>query len=199
LDPWSLICQWGVETAWGSAINNQNNLANIRCVSGIPCVAGFSQFPSLDSFCAVCVNTWFNGFYGAVLATAGHDIETQLVAIGKSPWDAGHYNNGGGPGSSLITAAEELQLLMNTGQKEAWIQTYWLMTTGRSAPDQNTLSNGDGVRPGANQVANDGSNLNSIFAQFYAQRSIDLTKVGQVSIPAGTKLNLSIGATATVE
>lgn len=140
----ALICQWGVETEWGNAIDNLNNLGNIRCVEGIPCVDGFSQFPSLDSFCATAILTWHNGEYPGVLASAGQPLRQQLLAIGASPWDAGHYDNGGGPGSSLIAAARKLGLLEvdmyilkgSTAAEWLWIPAARLLiglTDGQSA------------------------------------------------------------------
>lgn len=102
IDPLVLLAQWGVETAWGQAIDNENNLANIRCIAGAPCLDGFAQFGSLDAFVQAAIATWHNGFYSDVLAASG--AAAQLAAIGASPWDAGHYDNGGGPGSSLVEA-----------------------------------------------------------------------------------------------
>ena len=101
-----LLAQWGVETGWGSAINNRNNLGNIRCFGGWPCAGGFAQFASLNDFVSAAVQTWHNGYYAAVLAAVGP--AAQLRAIGASAWDAGHYNNGGGPGSSLLAACQEI-------------------------------------------------------------------------------------------
>lgn len=103
-----LLAQWGVETAWGNSIYNACNLANIRCLSGVPCDRGFAQFPSFSSFIANCVATWHNGYYADVLAQT--TPAAQLLAIGRSPWDAGHYDNGGGAGSSLIAAYKEVHL-----------------------------------------------------------------------------------------
>jgi hypothetical protein len=100
--PDTLITQWAVETNYGNEINNRNNLGNIRCVSGIPCVGGFSQFPSFDSFCAVCINTFHNGYYNNVLTARG--LPAQLMALAASPWDAGHYDGG----VSLVEKAIQL-------------------------------------------------------------------------------------------
>ena len=109
INPTALLIQWAVETAFGSAVNNRNNPGNIRCVALYPCLNGFAQFPSVGDFQLTATSTWNNGYYGAVLVTAstGGSIDQQLVAIGESPWDAGHYNNGGGPGSSLLAIAPE--------------------------------------------------------------------------------------------
>ena len=113
IDSYALLAQWGVETAWGSAINNANNLGNIRCSP-----TTFCEYASLEDFAAAAIATWRNGYYGAVLATAGQPVAAQLHAIGASPWDAGHYNNGGGVGSSLIAAAGEIVL---TDQEHQWL------------------------------------------------------------------------------
>ena len=102
IDALVLLAQWGLETDWGNAINNQNNLGNIRCVFNWPCVGGFAQFPSLTMFCSEAIATWHNGFYANVLSAVGP--AAQIAAIGASPWDAGHYDNGGGPGSALWAA-----------------------------------------------------------------------------------------------
>lgn len=122
--PVVLLAQWGDETDFGNAINNRNNLGNIRCVDGIPCVDGFSQFPSLDSFCAVAINTWHNGDYPAVLAAAGLGPSAQAIAIGESPWDAGHYV--GLPpynyvGGSIIQALKEIQMGTVADLDQAWL------------------------------------------------------------------------------
>ena len=102
IDSLVLLAQWGVETDWGNAINNPNNLGNIRCVLNWPCVAGFAQFPNLTSFCSEAIGTWHNGFYPDVLSAVG--APAQIAAIAASPWDAGHYDSGTGPGSALWAA-----------------------------------------------------------------------------------------------
>lgn len=113
IDAYVLLAQWAVETAWGSAIYNANNLGNIRCSP-----TSFCQYANLQEFADAAIATWRNGYYGAVLATAG--AEAQLIAIGESPWDAGHYNNGGGPGSSLVAAFAQLEDDMYTDADRAF-------------------------------------------------------------------------------
>ena len=81
IEPDVLLAQWAVETAWGSSIFNSCNLGNIRCLSSVPCVRGFAQFPSFDSFVLNCISVWHNGYYGLVLAAVG--AHAQLVAIGE--------------------------------------------------------------------------------------------------------------------
>jgi hypothetical protein len=97
IDPFVLLAQWGIETGWGNQIYNANNLGNIRDAPG-----SFAQLTTLDAFCQLAIATWHNGYYGGVLGVVGQ--EAQCIAIGNSPWDAGHYDNGGGAGSSLLAA-----------------------------------------------------------------------------------------------
>jgi len=101
LSRWALLVQWAKETATGTQILNRNNLGNIRCSS-----TTFCQYATLADFGAAAIATWENGFYGAVLATAGQPVRTQLLAIGASPWDAGHYGlkECGYAGCSLIAS-----------------------------------------------------------------------------------------------
>ena len=116
IDPDVLLAQWGVETAWGASMFNACNLGNIRCLQSVPCVGGFAQFPDLGSFCLNCIAVWHNGMYGPVLAAK--TPSAQLLAIGQSPWDAGHYNNGGGPGSSIVAAYSLLPLGGNMAEAD---------------------------------------------------------------------------------
>jgi hypothetical protein len=97
INRWALLVQWAVETATGAVVIGYN-LGNIRCSS-----TTFCRYTSLDAFAHDAITTWHNGYYQGVLATAGQMMRNHLIAIGQSPWDAGHYNSGGGPGSSLIS------------------------------------------------------------------------------------------------
>jgi len=101
IDPYVLLAQWGRETGWGSVVNNQNNLANIRCPShpGGP-YDSFCQYPTLGDFALACIATWHNGYYAAVLAAVG--AETQMAAICASPWDSGHYGGSLQPDYDLL-------------------------------------------------------------------------------------------------
>jgi hypothetical protein len=102
IDRTALLIQWAVETNYGQQINNANNLGNIRCGPD-----SFCQYASPSQFVGAAIFVWHNGFYPDVLAAAGMSLDVQLLAIGSSPWDAGHYDNGGGPGSSLLAIKSE--------------------------------------------------------------------------------------------
>jgi hypothetical protein len=148
IDPLVLLTQWGVETGWGNQIYNQNNLGNIRCLTSVPCINGFAQFSSLESFVANAIAVWHNGFYSNVLATVGQDA--QCLAIGLSPWDAGHYDNGSGPGSSLLAALQLIGGSDVTPEQgddiivNAW-RTYRLIGGTGSPPVTDLLSDGSTV------------------------------------------------------
>jgi hypothetical protein len=105
LNRWALLVQWAVETGTGSQVFG-NNLGNIRCSS-----TSFCQYASLDDFAQHAISVWHSPWPPPIepwrAAAAGQPMQTQLVAFGESPWDAGHYNNGGGPGSSLIAVWQQ--------------------------------------------------------------------------------------------
>jgi|SRR5215467_5030062 len=110
LDETTLLAQWADETAWSTSwAGAPFNLGNIRCSP-----TTFCRYSSLDEFAGACVATFHNGFYQNVLATAGQSIESQIAALGASPWSAGHYNSGGGPGSALIPFAEAICMFNDT-------------------------------------------------------------------------------------
>lgn len=101
IDPYVLLAQWALETGWGESFAGQYNLGNIRSASG-----PFLNFASLADFAFVAIETWHNGFYLGVLASAGQSAADQIAAIGASPWDAGHY--GSPAGSHLLPYYQQL-------------------------------------------------------------------------------------------
>ena len=112
LSPCLFLCQWADETGFGSCTNCSksccNNWAGI-CSDCYGC-PNFGQgqyctYPGgLQGFTeGYIAYIKGSGHYGSVLATAGQSLHAQMVALGESPWAGSHYNNGGGPGSSLWT------------------------------------------------------------------------------------------------
>ena len=140
LRPVVLLAQWGVETGWGTTwAGAPNNLANIECGPGI-----FCRYLTLSDFCDACVATWHNGNYSSVLATAGAGPTAQAIAIGESPWDAGHYvglppyNYRGG---SIIQAIGAIQMGTVADLDQAWLTdagerlaSFLGVTSGPTAP-----------------------------------------------------------------
>lgn len=99
LDVGLIIAQWGNETAWGTQFAESNNIGNIGVYSGGP----NPSYPTL----AAGVQAYINEMNSPALAKAkaqwqGQTAQEQAVIIGNSGYAGGGYNNGSGPGSSLI-------------------------------------------------------------------------------------------------
>lgn len=97
-----ILAQWGNETGWGTshAWTTNHNPAGIGITgSG---VAG-KNYGSIQGGVQAYIN-FVNGNsrYKAVKAAGVNNPQAQAIAFGNSGWAAGKYDNGGGPGSSLI-------------------------------------------------------------------------------------------------
>jgi len=105
LNRWAVITQWALETGWGSPNSTfgWNNLAGIIFHGEYSDANGFTQYPSLEAFTQDYIAVLRQPNMAVILASAGKSIGEQLVAFGQSPWAGSHYNNGRGPGSSLVS------------------------------------------------------------------------------------------------
>lgn len=112
LSRWTILAQWAAETGWGESrlARQGNNLAGITGIRGGKRV--FLTYPSLDAFVAAYIATMRNGYYGRVLASANQPIEKQLLALGNSPWAAGHYRTGGQNGGLLLSVWQRIERLV---------------------------------------------------------------------------------------
>jgi hypothetical protein len=104
----SAITQWALETGWGTSAlcRNGHNLAGIRGAHGFATFASFQQF--VVRYAQVLLDTRDadgRALYAQVLQAADQGVEAQLEALGRSPWDAGHY--GDPPGAHLIALYRE--------------------------------------------------------------------------------------------
>jgi hypothetical protein len=102
---WTVLTQWALETGWCASNSgcSYNNLAGITCHGGCPCTSsGFCRYPDTFAFADDWVRVIHNGYYPGVLNSIGTTLRQQMTELGRSPWAASHYDNGGGPGSSLI-------------------------------------------------------------------------------------------------
>jgi hypothetical protein len=104
LDVGLIIAQWGNETAWGTEFAEPNNIGNIGVYSGGP---NYS-YPTLAAGVQAYIN-FMNGGYMAKYKAQwmGQSANEQAVIIGSSGYAGGGYNDGGGPGSSLIADMQE--------------------------------------------------------------------------------------------
>jgi hypothetical protein len=114
LDPDLFLTQWAVEVAWGESFAASYNLGNIRGPGG-----PFQNFANFDDYVNTAIWTLAHAgdpvgsgtYYAGVRASASHAVDAQMIALGKSPWDAGHYmDTRGGPGTKLIRFWEELRM-----------------------------------------------------------------------------------------
>lgn len=98
------LAQFVLETGWGnSQLAHHNNLAGIKYTGFYGSnFGGFAAYDNLGLFEADYLRVLSLPYYEEVRASAGQPIAEQIRQLGLSPWDAGHYNNGRGPGSSLL-------------------------------------------------------------------------------------------------
>jgi CHAP domain len=114
--PWYvsvILAQWGIEQGWQTPNPLMGyNLGNVRSVPGQPTVGApgngsFVYAATLQAGVYDYVYTVQHGPYAAVAAAYHTGPDAQASALGTSPWDAGHYQEGGGaPGQDLITSLQ---------------------------------------------------------------------------------------------
>ena len=109
LDCRLFLTQWGYESTWGtSSVASHNNFAGIEHSSGkgCTCCTGdgvYTICPNVQDFTNLYIAILEQGIYASVRATAGQALSVQMVALGNSPWAAGHYAGScGSPGCALI-------------------------------------------------------------------------------------------------
>jgi hypothetical protein len=120
--PWYIsliLAQWGVEQGWTIPGYTGYNWGNSSALPGFPAVAGTNQPGSPGAFAyatsaemgvAIYVDFVKNGLYDAVARAYPSGPQAQAVALGQSPWDAGHYTATGNPGSSLLATMQYYRL-----------------------------------------------------------------------------------------
>lgn len=121
--PWyvsMILAQWGVEHGWNIPDYTGYNWGNSSAIPGFPSVGGTGAVGSPGAFAyaytplqGVGIYVAFTqmGFYSGVTAAYPNGPWAQAIAMGQSPWDAGHYaEGGGGPGASLINVMRTFNL-----------------------------------------------------------------------------------------
>ncbi len=107
-----VLAQWGLEQGWKTPGYTGYNWGNVAALPGEPTVGGVQKWGSPPAFAYAktpedglryYVRVAHLGYYTSV-APAAHSggADAAARALGRSPWDAGHYTNHGDPGSSLI-------------------------------------------------------------------------------------------------
>jgi hypothetical protein len=115
--PWYvsvIIAQWGVEHGWHIPDYTGYNWGNSSAIPGFDSVGGLNVPGSPGAFAyahtpleGVSIYEIFTRmhFYTAVYQNYPNGPVAQAEALGQSPWDAGHYQEGGGiPGQSILNA-----------------------------------------------------------------------------------------------
>ncbi len=107
-----IMAQWGLEHGWFVPDYTGYNWGNVSAIAGEPSVGGINVPGSPAAF--AYARTPADGlryflsaarlpYYAGVAPAARQGgADAAAVALGHSPWDAGHYTNIGQPGSSLL-------------------------------------------------------------------------------------------------
>lgn len=108
-----ILAQWGLEQGWHTPTYTGYNFGNCGAIPGEPTVAGLNVpgSPSAFSYARTpadglrqYIHVAHLSYYKAVAPTAASDgVDAAARALGRSPWDAGHYTATGNPGSSLVS------------------------------------------------------------------------------------------------
>jgi hypothetical protein len=113
--PWRpsvILAQWAVEQGGRIPSYTGYNLGNVSAIAGFPSVNGLAVVGSPGHFAfAYTLSQGVKEYlifannkhhYAGVNAAYPAGAAAQAYALGRSPWDAAHYNGGGGPVSSLV-------------------------------------------------------------------------------------------------
>ncbi len=107
-----LVAQWGWEHGWQVPDAQGYNWGNTTYAPGCPYRAGsrfcYAATPAegLRQYIYTARLPWYRG----VTEAARHGVEAAAVALGQSPWDAGHYTHDGHPGDDLLAVLRQFHL-----------------------------------------------------------------------------------------
>lgn len=115
-----ILAQWGVEHGWSVPTFTGYNWGNVAALPGEQSVGGtgtwgsparFSYAPTAMDGLREYVHVAHLSIYASVAnAAASSGANAAAQALGRSPWDAGHYTNRNDPGSSLLDAMRRYDL-----------------------------------------------------------------------------------------
>ncbi len=108
-----ILAQWGLEHGWHVPSYTGYNWGNVAALPGEPTINGIAVPGSPAAFAyartpqdgtGYYVRVARLGYYSAVALAAVHGgADAAARALGRSPWDAGHYTDHRDPGSSLVS------------------------------------------------------------------------------------------------
>ncbi|HEV8194640.1 MAG TPA: LysM peptidoglycan-binding domain-containing protein [Ktedonobacterales bacterium] len=114
-----ILAQWGLEQGWETPRFTGYNWGNCGAVPDEPMVPGTSAPGSPDNFAyaptpedglRIYLHVAHLHYYTEIAPAAKQGADAAARALGRSPWDAGHYTDHGDPGSSLITIMQDFNL-----------------------------------------------------------------------------------------
>jgi LysM repeat protein len=114
-----IIAQWGVEHGWKLPSFTGYNFGNVASVPGEPTVPGtaakgspsrFSYAKTPEDGLRQYLKVAHLSYYAPVTAASKSGANAAALALGKSPWDAGHYGGAGNPGSTLLGVMKSFNL-----------------------------------------------------------------------------------------
>jgi LysM domain len=114
-----ILAQWGLEQGWETPRFTGYNWGNCGAVPNEPMVPGTSAPGSPDNFAyapapedglRIYLHVAHLGYYTEIAPAAKQGADAAARALGRSPWDAGHYTNHDDPGSSLIAIMQDFNL-----------------------------------------------------------------------------------------
>jgi hypothetical protein len=106
-----ILAQWGLETGWRTKTYTGYNWGNCGAMPGQPTIGGINKPGSPAAFAyaynpsqgvAEYVHVAHLSYYRGVAPAAKSSADAAARALGRSPWDWGHYTNRHDPGSSII-------------------------------------------------------------------------------------------------
>lgn len=100
-----ILAEWGNEVAWGTDWAEKNNIGNVGVYGGGPNPSYGTIQQGVQAYINF-INS--NSRYQAVKNAGVNNPQAQAVALGESGYASGGYNNGSGPGSSLIADMDEV-------------------------------------------------------------------------------------------
>jgi hypothetical protein len=98
-----ILAQWGLEHGWVVPDSQGYNWGNTTYAPGCVLRDGFCYAPTPAEGLREYLYTARLPWYQPVTQAAHQGAVAMIGALGRSPWDAGHYTHDGHPGDDLLT------------------------------------------------------------------------------------------------
>jgi hypothetical protein len=106
-----VLAQWGLEHGWSVPDAQGYNWGNTTYAPGCPYQGSrFCYAATPEEGLREYVYTAQLQYYDSVRVATSRGADATALALGQSPWDAGHYGGAGQPGSSLLIIMHNFNL-----------------------------------------------------------------------------------------